>query len=114
MKNNEVNLTLSYSFRSKLESTVIPKGSDVFIKLENREILKYKTNSDALPQVFLWSNSIYTKYLYNFVVSVEDLNKISTNKVAIVRIKDALKEGTVDTEDFNKGLRKGAECLTGK
>jgi hypothetical protein len=112
-KNNVGNLTLGYLYNGKIE-TIIPAGTEVLFKLENGEILKFQIKSDAVPK-YLTIPHVVSKYHYSFLITNPDLEKIFKDKVDKIRLTDPSKpEGTVDTELFNKGIRKGAECLLKK
>lgn len=112
-KNDDGILTLGYLYNGKLE-TIIPQGTEVLFKLENGEILKFQIKSDAVPKYFTIPG-VVTQYHYSFPITNHDIEKISNGKVDKIRLTDPSKpEGTIDTDFFNKGLRKGAECLLKK
>ncbi len=114
VKKTETNFTLGWSIQGSKVETSVPKGSEVMLKLENGEIIKLLTNMEAIPQPLVYNKTIWTKYLYSFVLTDADLAKLKDNKVEMVRGPDPSKNSTMDYKVFNKAIKKGAECISRK
>lgn len=112
-KNNDGSLTLGFLYNGRLEP-IIPKGTDVLFKLGNGEILKFQLKSDAVPKYYTIP-VVVSQYHYSFPIAMADVEKLLNGKVDKIRLPDPSKpEATLDTGIFNKGMRKGAECLLKK
>lgn len=113
LKNGEGTLSFTYNYTGKLDN-VLPAGGEVLFRLENEEILKFTTTEEAKPTSYAQGSQTWTKYAYAFRVSAADIEKLSKNKVELVRFTDASKKGNVDCKDYGKGIKKGAECVVKK
>ena len=99
---------------------IVPKGTEIILKLENGEILKLATAYDASPKTdassSMYSATIYTNYFYPIELTKDEVNKLATSKVVLIRYPDT-QGGTRDFEPkgFTKKLadvlQKGAQCI---
>jgi hypothetical protein len=97
---------------------VVPKGTEVLFKLENKEIIKLTTASDTNPKVVpgVKPEDTVTDYSYVMTVTKEDATKFTTSPVVLVRYPDE-KGGQMDWAPNGKqkktmqALMKGAECM---
>jgi hypothetical protein len=113
LKKNICKFDLTICYMNKLE-VIIPKGSELLLKLENGEILKFTTQADATPQSFVHNNNIFSDYIYSLSLTLEDINKLAETKVKMLRFPNAFAGGTTDTDEYSKAIKKGAECISGK
>lgn len=98
----------------------LPAGTEVIFKLENGEILKLKTKSEAIPKSMASSNQysvcVYSSYSFPFELTKEELNRFATSKIVLIRYPDT-QGGTLDfiPKGFSKKivdvLYKGAKCI---
>lgn len=100
----------------------IPKGSEVLIKLENGDIVRLHTFSEASSTVGASGASgfttTYSEYYLKMEITVEQLQKLASFKITDLRYPN-LHGGNTDDKasDLRKGFRKsfmkGAKCILG-
>lgn len=117
-KNGVVTLTKDFIYTGAI-NLVAPAGSEVFFKLENGEIIKLKTNSDAGPKMYPSAYGVTTGYTFVMNVSKADLNKFAASPLVLIRIPKVNAEGFMDLDKKDRyvkkskdALMKGAACIS--
>jgi hypothetical protein len=93
-KNGQVKFILEWWF-SGVINTVIPKGSDVIIKLENGEIITLKTVSDISPKSQANAAGVFSAFTYETTLDKALLAKLAASKPVLIRLPD-VKSGSPD------------------
>jgi hypothetical protein len=103
-----------YKGAIKVNSTA---GTEFIFKLKDGTILKLKTSNDVTPKI-LGDPELRTSYLLTFELSKEDLDKLATSEVTLIRFPKMSEEGFVDADKNDphlvlsqKALLKGADCI---
>jgi len=114
-----VNLELKFDYNGVLK-VIVPQGTEIIFKLENGEIMKLVTASDAPPKTdassSMYSTTIYTNYYYPIQLSKDQVKQLATSKVVLIRYPDT-QGGTRDfepkglTKKLADVLQKGALCI---
>lgn len=103
---------------------MIPKGSEVFVKLENQEVIKMTTVLDSKSGVSSTTldadnNVTFSMYYLKMEITNEQLKQLAKFKVTNIQIPDL--HGGVQTlgtkelrNKFERFLFEGAKCLTGE
>src|SRR5690606_38117405 len=78
-KKDQTKFSLLWWFSGALNETV-PKGSEVIFKLENDEIIKLTTVTDADPKRNANQVGVFTAYTYEFILDKAVLNKFASSK----------------------------------
>lgn len=114
--------SISMTYRiviDKIESTAIPKGSSLLLKLDNDKIIELKSIKNSEPRSGTVSTGSYgTSYSEAFLmfnITESQLKLLKNYKVEFIR-EPNFKGGYVDlsrkkTKKLSKHLSKGAECM---
>jgi hypothetical protein len=118
-KNDQIKFSLMWWFSGALNETV-PKGSEVIFKLENGEIIKLNTVSDADPKRNANQVGVFSAYTYEFIIDKAQLNKFASSKSVLIRLPD-VKSGSSDmtgkdqfgnlSKDYFKAIQKGSKHI---
>lgn len=118
-KKGILSLEMMFTYSGEL-NVVIPKGSELFYKLENGEIIKLITVNNAVPnsQIIANQNSatVLTFYSYIMQITKQDLNKLANSKVVLIRFPNG-KDGQQDFilkgrwKKISGAILKGAVCM---
>lgn len=106
-KGDIIQMELKFTYKGSL-STFVPAGTELLFKLENDDILKLAIKEDAPPKKKVNTdmagyNTITSDYSYVMVLTKDELTKLATSKVVLIRYPDA-QGGTLDYTP--KGLGK--------
>ena len=106
-KGDKIHMELKFTYKGQLH-TDIPTGTEILFKLENDEILKFAIVEDAPPKTKVGHDNagysyVTTDYSFVMLVSKDELNKMASSKVVLIRYPDA-QGGTLDYTP--KGLGK--------
>lgn len=93
-KKGKVKFILEWWFSGAL-NVVIPKGSDIIIKLENDDIITLKTVSDITPKPQANTVGVFSGYTYETALNKDILSKFSASKPVLIRLPD-VKSGSAD------------------
>lgn len=101
-------------------NVIIPKGSEVQMKLDNDEVIKLITINDAPPKSQLYGYQVMTYYTYTFDVDQATLHKLADNMATLFRFPTdngtffdmKVKGGRIGK--YTKMIQKGAQCMLGQ
>lgn len=103
-KGDVTRLQIVYTYFGDV-TVVSEKGSELIIKLENDEIIKLTTSTDAMPKRQLAQGVVYTNYTYETNLDKATLAKLAASVPMLIRLPD-LQTGERDiTEKWSQGKK---------
>jgi hypothetical protein len=118
-KSGVIHLEMKFTYSGSYK-VIVPKETEMIFKLENGEIIKLATISDAPPKTRAtatqYSAYINTDYSYLVELTKDQVTKLATSKVILIRYPDT-QGGSLDYTPKGLGkiytnvLFKGANCI---
>ncbi|MEI6022186.1 MAG: hypothetical protein WCR21_13750, partial [Bacteroidota bacterium] len=69
-------------------NTLIEKGAEIMLKLADGEVLKLTTTEDARPKLTAGIGGVFTAYMFEMEIEKVTLNKLSLQKIIMLRVPD--------------------------
>ncbi len=118
-KQGKSTLEMRFTYGGQL-NVIMEKGTELIFKLENGDILKLLTVSDATPKAQVvasqYSAGVITYYSYVMAISKEDMAKLAGSKTILIRFPNG-KGGQDDfipkgrSKKIAGAIQKGAQCM---
>ncbi len=97
-------------YRSE-ENFSLPKGSDLYLKLEDETIINLKSQNDVTPKTHIWQEKIVSDYDIAYEISKDDVEKIAKSGVHSMKIQME-KEYTLKCgKNKTAKIQENAACL---
>lgn len=115
-KAGKTKFEIMFSYAGSL-NTLVPKGTEILMKLKSGDVLKLHTVSDAHPKLTAGIAGVFSGYTFETELEKVEINKLSLDKVVLIRFPD-LKAGGTDLDPkapggkgYFKAIMKSAKYL---
>ena len=127
LKNKEIRFEFEFNFSGERDHT-FEKGTSIFFKFENGEILEIKSNRNCQPTIentgkitaapggFSFPDKNFTSYFLSFNPSTKELELLANKDIVYIRtphvnggFKDMEAKGWVKKKA--KAIKRGAQCM---